>query len=520
MTELTTHVYTARALPADVPLAVQGGSISLDTGGNPHVTADLTISMTDLANLDPRTGARIEVTAVRDGGTPRVFDLGMREVTPDHASGTISVRAASDEAILSDFAQLDGDEFVRAMTSLRDAVNHVLGFIGEALEPGAVDADITPRWQATNRVLNPVADDVWGYVLGANAKNLNTGTNTPKEGARYITWTSVAAGDANLLIWIDNKVSPGDILRPAAFVRTGTAGRTMALTLRYRDVEGNNIYDDRYTVAAATGTGWSVFGGGFSEAPAGAATVSMFVTGVATAADQTFAVDFPSLTDGVDPVPPFHGSTATDTNYSYVWAGQVSRSVSTRIPFNERRPEALIWDPGVSGMAFLDPLLKAAGIRLVCDEQRRWTLRDDTYVAAGVQAWEYPVNIATAEERLSREDDTFRDGAVYEYTWKDAAGVMQTRYDVFALPGATKVQRFQIASPFPGKGRAERMVRRAQKRGHTVTVSGVPDWTEHTDQEVLVQLPAVDEQQGAAGLIRYSLDSGLVTVTTRIEPAP
>jgi hypothetical protein len=518
VTEVSEHVYTARVMPANRAVKVQGGSITLDASAIPHVTGELVLVERDTYDFDPRTGARLEVTAVRDGGAPRVFDLGIREVSPNRADGTMTVRLASDEALLQDFAQLDGDEFMRGATSsLRTVIDHVLGYFGAALEPGGPDADVAARWKCNNRVLNPRAEDTWGYVLGTNAKNLNTGTNTPYLGARYVTWTSVAAGDANLLIWIDNPVKPGDILSAEARVRTGTAGRPMKLTLRYRDAEGNTILESSETVAAATGTGWTQVGVFGSGAPEGAVTVSLFASGVASAVDQTFAIDFPSLVDGFDPVTPFHGEMPDDADYAYVWAGGVDRSVSTRVPFNERRPETLSWGVGVTAMGFLEPLLKMGGLRLVCDEQRRWTTRDETYVEAGVQVWYERENITDGSETLSREDGAWFDAAVYEYTWTDEAGVQHTRYDSYGLTATpAKVARFQVEGPFPGRGRAEAMVKRAQGRGRVLAVTGIPSWTERTDQETAVRLN-VWEHEGIASSVRYSLDDDTVTVTVRTD---
>lgn len=455
-------------------------------------------------------------------GTPRVFDLGIRSVSPDRRSGEMTVSLASDEALLQDFAQLDGDEFMRGSTSsLRTVVNHVLGYFGTALEPGTVDADVTARWKVTNRVLNPVADDVWGYVAGTNAKNVATGSNVPLAGPRYVTWSAVGAGDANMLIWVDNRVTPGDVLSAEAYVRTGTPGLEMRLTLRYRDGEGNTIREDTTAVNAASGTGWTpvkVLGSGVPE---GAVIVSMFVTGVATAADQTFAVDFPCMFDGIDPVPRFHGGFEIDQFYEYRWAGEPNRSVSIRIPFVERSPEMLAWETGTTAMGFLEPLLKSAGIRLVCDERRRWTLRAETFVAAGSQRWADGEggNVTTAREELSREDGAWFDAAVIEYTWT-ALDKPQKRHDAYALTASPKrVAVSQVNAPFPGRGRAEAMVKRAQGRGRMYTVTGIPTWTENTDQPTEVKL-AVWYANGFARSVTYNLDDDTVTVNVITDDTP
>lgn len=173
-------------------------------------------------------------------------------------------------------------------------------------------------------------------------------------------------------------------------------------------------------------------------------------------------------------------------------------------------------------MDFLHPLLQAVGLRLVCDEQRRWTLRNDEYRAAGAQAWRYGVNITAADEQLSRDDDSWFDAAVYSYEWTDDAGVPQSRTDAYSLiPSPSKVLRVELRDiPYPGPGRAEHMVQRAQGKGRSVTVSGIPTWTEETDQPLSILLDGTPIQTGISASVQFNFDDDTVTVSSRTTDTP
>src|SRR5690606_18405049 len=138
-------------------------------------------------------------------------------------------------------------------------------------------------------------------------------------------------------------------------------------------------------------------------------------------------------------------------------------STSTRTPIIERPLESLTWRAGVGGISFLSPLVQAAGFRLVCDESRRWTLRDDGYRAPGALTLRHGVNIVKIDEETTRDEDAWCDAAVYFHTWADNDGIEQPRIDAWSLPPTpTKVIRRETDAPFPGPGRAQYAVRRAQ----------------------------------------------------------
>ncbi len=125
-------------------------------------------------------------------------------------------------------------------------------------------------------------------------------------------------------------------------------------------------------------------------------------------------------------------------------------------PQTEHRtaPPALFeWQPGVSAMDFLaPPLVQANGYRLVCDGDRKWTLRGADHTEPGSISIRHGVNLIDAAEEASRDGDDWYDGAVFRYTWTDENGIEQTRDDIYTLPGATKIILRKINAVYPRPG--------------------------------------------------------------------
>lgn len=157
----------------------------------------------------------------------------------------------------------------------------------------------------------------------------------------------------------------------------------------------------------------------------------------------------------------------------------------------------------------------------MCDEKRRWTLRSADYRADGSQTYRHGINIIDGDELLSRESDEWFDGAVFVYTWTDKNGIEQQREDYFALTVTpTKVIRREISAPFPGIGRAEYAVRRAQGRGRTTTATAQARWDETTEQSLSILLEATPIQTGVANRVVFDLAGNTVSATSRTTETP
>lgn len=532
MTTISRHTYTADT-DLDTVLSITAGGVTLDSGAIPHVDARLTLAVEDatlLDELDPRDARRVRIGATRGGGVVggewvpsgfRYFDLGIREAAPDRAAGTVTLRLASDEAILMDYAQLvDGVGAWDVQSSLRAVCNYVLDKIGAALEPGVVDADVTAYWAVTNLHPNPLPTSALGYAGGAGA-----GVPSYNAGQQRIDWTSTAS-DSNLIAassLTSYRVTPGKSYVFAIEWATGTSGRTARPAIQWRN---NGSASTLETIRGPVFSYSTLFQRMhvIATAPEGAEFAYPLVLTSGNTAATLHVVKRAQFYEGDKLIPFYTGATASDAHYTYKWADTATPNASSsiRTPVVERRPESLFWPAGMSGMSFLEPLLKVTGKRLVCDEQRRWWLRDAEYRAAGSQNYRHAVNIEQATERLSREDEYWCDAAVYTYVWKDDAGIEHQRIDSFALVDPpTKVLRVDLRdTPYPGPGRAEAFVRRAQGRGRTVTVTAIPTWTEATDQPLTILLEGTPIQTGIAGSVSYDFGADTVTVSSRTSDTP
>lgn len=539
MTTFSEHLYAARILAPGGDIVVSlaedsAGGIDLDAGRVPHVQGQVTLAVEDatlLEQLDPRDSRRlaIDVSATFPTKTEtRMFDLGIRDSTPDYAAGTVTLQLASDEAILSEKAPLADDPTPRTHeASLRAVCNYVLGKIGAALQPGGPDADATAYWSATNAIYDPACANASNFTSGGNSHTINRVGglgSVPIPGAGAIYFTSGAAGQAFIqFAGGDPAARVGDRWTLQAWMnRAVAAGSSGILRVYEIDAAGSTLRTIESAPVAISSATFTPLSLTFTVQNPRTAKIMVYVSAVATAGGQTYALTAPMLHKAGEPIPAFSGSVGSKPGYTYSWSGAANASTSTRTPIIERTPEGLVWRAGRSGMEFLHPLLLAAGLRLVCDERRRWTLRDEEYRAAGAQSWRHAVNTETADGKLSRDDETWFDAAVYVYTWTDADGIEQTRTDAYSLtPTPSKVMRRELRdTPFPGPGRAKHIVERAQGKGRTVTVSGIPQWTENTDQPLSVLLEGTPIQTGITATVAYDFAADTVTISSRTTDTP
>lgn len=530
MSVITRHSYTATETGPEGTLTLtldadRPGNVDSDTGRIPYFEGTLTATISDparLEQLDPRDGRRVTLTAT--GSKTRTFDLALRDAKPNRAEGTVTLSLASDEAILDDFAQLDDDSTPRIHeASLRAVCDYVLDKIGAHLETGGPDADSTAYWEATNVLLDPACATAASFTGGGNAHTIVRGQDgtEPIPGSGFIQFTSGAAGQAFI------QFSGGD---PTTRVgetwtlqtdmrRTAAAAPNGVLRVYELAADGATLRQIESPPTAVSTSAWTPLALTFTIQDPRTTKIMVYVSALATAGGQTWALTAPMLHKAGERIPPFSGS-AGGPGYTYAWAGAANGSASTRTPIIERVPESLTWRAGISGMEFLRAHLLAAGLRLVCDEQRRWTLRDADYRASGLLTYRDGINIREADEELSLDD--WIDAAVYEYTWTDAAGIAQRRLDAYALTTPPrKVLRVELRdTPYPGPGRARNVVERAQGRGRTVTITATPTWAEQTDQALAVTLAGTPIQTGIVGTVTYTLDDDSVTITSRTTDTP
>lgn len=551
---ISQHVYRAFLVGApDVELSLMGGTITLDDTTAPHVQGGIDIAwpghwdivpddgpvyggpvwVTDdelLEALDPRQSPRVRVTVdatYPTFSTSRFFDLGVRDWDVSQTSRVVSLTVTSDEARLGDSAPLADDQTpLTHQASLRAVVNYVLNqaIPGSSLEatPG-VDADATRYWTVSNLITNPSFEvNTAGWTPGANAGAITRTTGATPPGPS--TWTAFWSSTAAAPSYADFAASTGLAVRAGrSYVFTtymlGSAARPGRVMIRFKNPAGVAL-TDQYSAPVVLGTVTWTRLVVIATAPPGATQASLHVEYGANAVGQNGFIDDAMFYEGDALIPNFNGSTPASSTYTYAWSGPVHASVSTRTPVSEAEPDALIWRAGQSAIDFLHPLLQASGLRLVCDEQRRWTLRDAAFTAEGSTAVRYGVNLIDGTDRISRDNGYWFDAAVRIYRWTDSDGTQQERVDSFALNDPpTLVNRQIIEAPFPGPGLAEYAVQRAQGRGREVTVTTVADWRANAEQSCTIRLDGTPAQLGRASRIAFDLGPGgsrdRMTITAR-----
>lgn len=545
----STHTYTATLL-TDPEVVLQldedsPGSISLDTARSPHVEATLRLkpqSQAVLDDLDPRLSSRIRIDVEADfpsGAQSRSFDLGIRE-QDDEQRGAMTVSLKSDEAILEDYVALQDDETPLTLAgSLRDVVDYVLNTVipGAALEPSpADDADVTPIFSVTNLVPNPnVRDSVGNWIAGGSNGTLSRQTGLsggPVPGVTTFTrtsWSGNSGSGAGGAYSQSGTVAPMITAQPfktysiSCWVRASVA-KPVRLSVQVFAQDGS-VLSAGTNIAFETlvPNAWTRLRGTI-RLPANAARIGLYAypqAGSQWSAGNTFDTLGWLSHEGTWDVESFDAGTV-DSAYIYEASGDVNDSASTREPYPvERNPESLVWSAGVSAMEFIAPLVQSVGLRLVCDEERKWTLRGEGYTAAGSLNVRFGVNLIAGGYRISRDSGLWFDAALRIYRWRDRDGIEHERVDSFALnepPGRTSV--ITIDAAYPGPGRAEYAVRRAQGRGREVTATVVSDWRTRTEQPTALRLEGSPAQIGKVQSVAFDLSNDRMRITDRTVEIP
>jgi hypothetical protein len=214
-----------------------------------------------------------------------------------------------------------------------------------------------------------------------------------------------------------------------------------------------------------------------------------------------------TVTEGTDEVEFFDGAWS-DPHYTYAWTGTANASSSTRTRKDSRDPDALKQAPGTTDWDFLDSLVRTAGLRLYCDELRRWYLVDRaSYTVPGSVRISEGVNATDGDDTVSLQGTTpdgapaWYTGLVVVYRWTDSAGVQQTAYD--AAGTAQKVYRIELNRPYPGPGLAASRLAQATGRGRVQNLTALSDLTTTPGMSLVSTLPATPIQTGTVSAVTW-----------------
>jgi hypothetical protein len=515
----------------DVELSFKGGRITLDAGRAPHVEASLTIarpSAETLELLDPRETPRVRIdvdATFPTGVQTRTFDLGVRARPLPVTGGEVTLELASDEALLNDYAPLVDDETpLELQDSIRDIVNYALAAAipGAALEAGE-DIPATRFANATNLITDPSNQGDGSIFTAGNCTLDKNDTGWAAHGTRSINIYSPTSTDSQIRVGPQAAGTLAFGVRPGVeyvFSATGRVKATLtgavgtyARELTVSDAGGVIARSDKIptTVGVATRVSLRV------TIPEGINTIYFRAWHGHTGGEiQWDAFRLTEYTGDPTDVEYFDGGLADTDGYLYEWTGAANASTSTRTAVVDRPPAALVWPAGVSSLTFLQPILQAAGLRLVCDELRRWTLRDEQHRAPGSLAIRQRVNLVDGRDVISRDSGLWFDARVTRY--KD-------HVESFALNEPyTRLTTLDVDAHYPGPGRSEYAVRRAQGRGREVEATIVSDWRTHAEQWAQIILDGAPTQTGITQTVTFDLGPGPtrdeMTVTTRTTDTP
>lgn len=541
-----------------VAAKVNDGSVILDTGWAPYGQADITVPIESAEfaeNIKPQdkprvilTG-RVHPTSNADRDT-RQFDMVLRDREISHDQKTVRLMLATDEALLQTYGKLADDKNPRTHeANLRNLINSVLTQVipGAALQAGTANADLTARWTLENRVTNPRgALDTSGWGAYANAAS-GTGSleratwvtrppGVPGSGA-YTGISHVVQNPSTS--WVDLWYQKGDLGVSAGQMYTASAWmgfkaiegaaatRNMRAIIVWRNQAAQEI--SRSTgalVTASHGAGTSAWSGLHrvhvtGVAPAGAVNATLIfslVDGLAQAG-RGITLNGAMFTEGVL-VDYFDGEFPATSEYTYTWQGLANNASSLRTPDIEREPDVFTWRAGESAWDFLQSLIGTTGLRLWCDEKRRWWLTNPAEYSVPGRISATADNSTRGTDRISIDGEgTNADGVIVRYQW-NVLGEQRETIDTAGVAG--KIFEHIIHAPYPGSGVAAAILRRIKNRRRMQDVTTVTDYSATPGKEISITLPGALDQVGYITRTNWLLAEGLMEVQaaalTEAEP--
>ena len=511
----STYTATIVDLPGepDFVLEVKAADVTLDEARAPYVQAELTCAIPDQATLeliDPRGNIRVTVTATQEWVQPvrapqtRTFDLLLHERTIDHEEAELTLRLVSDEAILIDSGNDTTSPTRTYGLSVKDAVDVTLDEHAFALEAGAEDADLEANPPTLPVITNhapapiPVLTNDWRTHASLN-RSLLSAAHEGRDVIRGTRNTSTAAtaiylGEINRWALTDGvdyvyRVMFRSSRSATRSIRLASSAGSVLLTKDFETVANEWIELKMTFTAAAANMPYS--GSIFSDLDPIGTTLDVADLSIVTTVDDAYQKG------GY-----FSGST-TDTGLNtYAWTGATNASKSTRT--NLPNSDVFIQTPGTLDWDYVAPLVQAGGLRLFCDEQRKWRLIDPlAYKLPGQINVAAGTNVTSGRDIISRQREDWFDAVVVEYRWTDDEGLPQVAFDS-ATNGGTKLFKKVIERPYPGPGAAASILALYSGRGRTLEVDALTDLSATPGMALVMTLPGTPVQVGVVSSVTWT----------------
>lgn len=175
--------------------------------------------------------------------------------------------------------------------------------------------------------------------------------------------------------------------------------------------------------------------------------------------------------------------------------------------------DSAIWEPGVSAWDFLAPYVQQAGLRLWSDGSRGWHLQKDNATTPGHVSLSTAKTVTALEYEVSRGGD-WADAVVIKYTWDDANGDTQTRYDVARTGAGTKAIQLHYEQRYPGPGAAKHVLRRKNALGQVIPVTAVSSYNVEPGQSFDITAVGQPKRTGHIEAVEWTWPDDEMTITT------
>lgn len=176
------------------------------------------------------------------------------------------------------------------------------------------------------------------------------------------------------------------------------------------------------------------------------------------------------------------------------------------------------WKPGVTAWDYLTSVVQQAGLRLWCDERRRFHLDTGTVNnAVPTRALAVAQNMVGATDSINLDDGTWYDAVVVNYSWTDSNGVQRVKTDVaLGRPDFRKVltvDRTDVV--YPGAGTAAAILGRVMGRGRVPAVRAVTALGINPGDPVTVTTPDGTIQSAYTASVSFAWPDAEMDVGTR-----
>lgn len=544
---LTQNAYTDSSAPVAVSeamLDVKSGTLTLDDSWAPYGQGSVVCYapgqlVIEAINPLATGGLRVSATITHTFGTgtewnniardpvTRTFNLALRVIEVDHNTGEMTLTLESDEALLRDFAKMTATAERVYGLSVKAAVTYALGKIGATLQAGASDATLTgkaldPVYR--NLCPNPSVEvNATGWSHASTGNDVARSTAFAYVGTASLLMSSNTSGQvgAQMGVGADILVAcvPGDKFTWTFWARSNFA---TAITPFLRFTTGTTIADQSGATVNVLPNVWTQITV-TATCPAGYTGMNAYWLTTAGGLGLNVYTDANMLTVNVDSPPDYFDGSYAGSNdgvardpliYVPAWTGTAHASASTLT--EQPNTDATVWQPGVSAWDWVSPLVSAGGLRLYCDEQRRWYLVS-TVVLAGLISLSPDTGIERAADTRSLNDDSdYYTGVVIAYQAPSDPTTGLTPAPVYDIAGTQgRVLSLSYDTPSPGAGAAAAVLNRAQGKGRTLSVTSESNYLTTPGQSLSITLPDTPVQTGAVSSVSWSFPEARMTVGSR-----